>query len=175
MDFYRQKKSLTKDEVILPELLTVQKVTNNKNLTIDNVKGEEFNCWGFTAYSFKWLSSLMWFEVNEMEYCLGTFTREVKKPRIGDIVVFRSFCDGELLHTAILTDLTSNKIIHKPGYLDLEVNTVKGALEIYDDADEITFRRPLKDKKFKHKAFCKSPYNEQYDCYGEQWDTDFDD
>jgi len=171
---YKQPIKNVSYDTIIPELRKVKQLTNNRKLTARNLRTNNYNCWGFTAFVFQWLPDLQWFEDCEMEYCLGTFTRKVKNPKLGDIVVFRNSY-GEIEHTAILTDLTTNTILHKPGYLNLEVNTIDEAKIIYqEDLEEVYFARPLKNKKFNFKTFCKSPYNEEYDCYGERWDEDLD-
>lgn len=163
MKNYYQLKLRTKKEKILPQLLKLRKVTNNKKLIFRNIKGE-YNCWGFTAYSFNWIQELIWFDFPEMEYCLEMYTRRVNKPKTGDIVVYRDEF-GDLLHTAILTDENKHTILHKPGYLELEVNTIGGSSKIYYEAEEIYYMRPLKNKKFSYKKFNKSKYAEEYDNY----------
>jgi hypothetical protein len=169
----QQKLKNVKYEVITKELTKLQKLTNNKNLTTLKLRGH-FNCWGFTAYAFQWIKELVWFDKHEMEYCIDRFTRIIKKPRVGDIVVFRNSY-GEIEHTAIFTNLDTFTIIHKPGYLRLEVDTIDNVKLLYEeiDFDRITFNRAIKNKTFNFNRFCKSDFNEEYDCYGEKWDEDF--
>ncbi len=146
--------------VVAPVLDKLQKISNNKKISTNKEElfGEAYyNCWGFTAFTYKWLPELDWFEMEEMEYCLGEFTTPVKSPRIGDIFVMREKSDGELLHTGILMDAKNKMVIHKPGGCSLEVNDLKGAQRIYGKHN-ITYRRAIPKKKFNYRQFTKSIY-----------------
>jgi len=167
---YLQVSKSTSKKAIIPQLNKVQKVSNNQKLNGSNQelfdKDSDYNCWGFTAFSFKWLPELEWFEEEEMEFCLSKFTKKVKSPRIGDIVVMRG--DNILQHTAILTGIKDKTIVHKPGYCKLEVNTIAGARKIYAWTDKVTFRRAVQNKKFSYRVFDKSDFNN-----GGYYDSDY--
>ena len=163
----------TKKEIIEPELTKLQKLCNNKNISLSKINPNStmFNCWGFTAFVFNWLPILQWFGEYEMNYCITKFTRLVKKPQVGDIVVMKD-CYGDLEHTAILVDAKEMKMIHKPGIYKLEVNDLDNIRELYDTVDVIEFRRTLPNKKFDINKFTGSDFNIEYNCYGEQWDAE---
>ena len=89
----------------------------------------KYNCWGFTSFALKMVRKIYWVGSCEMEKRLKTKTKEVRKPKPGDIVVYRGFCYGmpnQLLHTAVLIDPKNKVIIHKNGDEPLEMNTVYG-------------------------------------------------
>lgn len=150
----------TKKEIVEPELKKLKKLCNNKKLSLSKINSSStyFNCWGFTAFAFNWLPSLEWFEEYEMKYCIENFTRKVKKPKFGDIVVMIDY-QGDLEHTAILVDVENLKMIHKPGAHKLEVNDMDNIRELYNNVTLIEFRRPLINKKFNYTKFSDSEFN----------------
>ena len=163
MSYYNQKESITNKEVIAPKLNALKKLTRNNKLTprSRSLTTNRYNCWGFTAFAFKWIKEVEWFEFEEMNYCLQNFTKKVKTPKNGDILVLTGAYSNELIHTAIIVDAKEKTVLHKVGGLKLEVNTIKGAKKIYDDSSpRISYHRALPNKKFKYKEF-----NQNY-----QWD-----
>ncbi len=153
---YDQSPKNTSKKRIIPHLNKLQKITNNTHLNEKSKKlfekDGDFNCWGFTAYSFKWIKKLEWFEYEEMDYCLWNFSEIVKTPRIGDIVEFRDHF-GDLIHTAILTNVKNKTLLHKPGYCTFEVNTIEGAKDIYGHNLKIKYRRVTGNNKFSYAKF----------------------
>lgn len=101
-----------------------------------------YNCWGFVAYLYKWSKELLWIQVDVMEKYLDEHTRAIKTPKVGDIAVFRSNdfdeYDSNLEHMAILVDI-KKKFIHKPGGLELEIESLKGIKVHYNN--KVTYRR----------------------------------
>jgi len=156
------KKINIKKEVVEAELTKLRKLYNNRKLSLKNINqsSHPFNCWGFIAFIFKWLPHLEWFYNSKMEYCLAKFTKLAKRPKVGDIVVMRTFW-STLEHTAVLVDVKKMKIIHKPGGCKLEVNDLDNIIKLYGNIDKIEFRRALPNKKFDMDKFIESNFNKQ--------------
>ena len=147
MSRYEQSESNTLKRVVIPHLNTLKSITKNGSLTPRSVRlfgrkdgsGKSYyNCWGFTAFAFKWNPKLCWLSEGSIERYLEAFTKPVRKPKTGDILVMRRF--SSLQHTAILVDAENKLAIHKPGGWKLEVNTIEGVEEIYPGL-KITYRR----------------------------------
>jgi len=130
--------------VVYPYVKQLRNITQNKKLKGTKVLfgSKYYNCWSFTAFAFNWRKELEWMSEYNMENCLRKFSEPVEVPQNGDIVVFR--VRTGLAHTAILIDVDKRAVLHKPGGRALELNTIEGAKEIYDNTDSITFRRAKK-------------------------------
>lgn len=116
-------------------------IANNKKITLldqykDQVQGY-YNCWGFVARVFHWIDRLDWVGEYQMDKYLAENTRWVKKPKIGDIAVWR-INYHELNHTALIVDPEHRIILQKCGGNALEYGQLDD-LTFYDG--KITFRR----------------------------------
>ena len=91
-----------------------------------------------------WNDALDWLSVGEMEDLLEQNSYPVDPPLVGDIVVWRGDhygCDGELMHTAVITKIKGKRImvIQKGGPLDLSTAWTD---EVWDGYGTVTeYRR----------------------------------
>jgi len=132
-------------------------LSNLKNLTVKNgiprTHEHDYNCWGFTANYLGWTAHLMWLYPDHMEKMLKLHSRAVRKPRVGDIVVFRD-SEQYLGHTAIISELSpeplKNQLIHKPAWFELEVTTETDCMNKWVGFGKVTqYRRPIRKKRQK--------------------------
>lgn len=104
-----------------------------------------YNCWGFTAALLDEQEELRWLPWEDMEDFLANRTEHVEgTPQVGDIAVFRE--GPELEHTAVVTrpckTVEKVGIIHKPGPMDLEHNTIGHSYQRHPEYGVVTeFRR----------------------------------
>lgn len=147
MSDYYQNSSNIKPDNISKHLTKLSKLTSNKKLSIKNKTlklGKEtynYNCWGFTAYAMKWNKNLLWEDEDVMQEYLDMKTEKVKTPMAGDIVRLSRYRGKYLVHTAIIIDPKKSLVLHKPGCLALEFNTIAGMKKIYGRY-KVDFLRP---------------------------------
>jgi cell wall-associated NlpC family hydrolase len=107
-----------------------------------NIPGEDtaFNCWNFTAYYLGWVNRAFWMERERMEQLLADNSKPIKAEEAGpgDIAVFRSY-GRTLAHTAIV--MKKDVMCHKPGQLDLAIETLRSVINTYGDC--VSYVRPL--------------------------------
>lgn len=107
---------------------------------IPHLDEDNFNCWGFVAFFFRWIPAAYLLDHMTMEGFLSRKTRSVKKPQPGDIAVFR--VSGDLSHTALVIDGHNKIICHKRGTNALCIEQIKHA----SDYGRVSYRRPLAAK-----------------------------
>jgi len=102
-----------------------------------------FNCWSFTAFYCGWKERVYWMKGEEMEDELKLRTIPIGRENLkaGDIAVFRR--RSILTHTAVL--LPGGKLVcHKPGGLDLCIDTMESAVNSYGN---VTYARAIVEEK----------------------------
>ena len=137
----------------IQDIKIASKIVKNGNLPryINKLSNGYYNCWGFTAFALKMVRRIYWLCNDDMENLLEKNTIPVNKKNLqnGDIVVYRGTWSrpNYLLHTAIIVDVKTEKIIHKNGYEALTTGTIYGTEYTSQNwkNETVTFRR-MKNK-----------------------------
>lgn len=136
------KKTLLIADIKLPEKSEVNIRTileaNNLPARLPEVYVGKFNCWGFTAFYYKWCGRAYWMDRDQMDWRLERNTMPIEPIEVqaGDVAVFRG--SGYLRHTAVV--LPGKMVCHKPGELDLCIDKLEAAIETYGEVDYV---RPI--------------------------------
>ena len=118
---------------------TNKKFTQNKKIITTEIN---YNCWGFIATLFNWITEVRWLTCKEMDEFLKHNTIAVEEPEIGDIAEWRRADNGRLIHTALILEPNGFEIVHKPGPLTLEFgNYVDDFLETYEG--KVSYRKAI--------------------------------
>lgn len=119
-------------------IIAILKSENMNGERVPTSQEYSFNCWGFVAFYFGWEKRAKWLHREQMEDHLDECTDPIHQADVkaGDIAVFRRF--GQLSHTALMTSDPS-VVCHKPGQLDLCIDTLRAAEDSYGDVE---FVRP---------------------------------
>ena len=145
---------------LIEELKIISKLSGNRKISIRNMKLEkddDYNCWGFTAFAFKWVDKLFWVSSDYMNVLLDRYTYKTlirkKNVKVGDIVIYRSNdsslmneANGKkyLLHTGIVVDPFLELMLDKDGDRRLNTHTYYGSKYYRDYDSTITFARLIK-------------------------------
>jgi hypothetical protein len=102
---------------------------------------DNYNCFGLVAFICGWFQDLRFVSDIEMKTLLDKNSYPIDSSKIerGDIAIYYMF--GEIYHTAIVTNVEKEELVHKPASKALEFQNFRGTLGKYDYGEIGQFRR----------------------------------
>ena len=129
--------NMSRSAIVAPGNIRNHLRDHNIRPRLPRLEEEDFNCWGFVAFFFRWIPTAYLLDDTTMEGFLSRKTRAVKQPKTGDVAVFRD--EGDLSHTALVLDGKSRTICHKRGTNALCIENIRAAAGY----GKVSYRRPL--------------------------------